>query len=237
MKVFRSQVVSSFCEKPWKKQCAGSIRKEGVTRDETGRWPRRLEDWVEADNPVRAIEAYIETLDLSSLGFDRTQPNRTAAGQPAYAPADILKLYLYGYLNRVRSSRGLARECQRNLEVIWLLKGLRPTYKTIADFRMRNAQALPKVHTGFIAVCKDLKWLGGEQVAVDGSHKQRYAASSNDCRACPLKDRCLPPPNPAAAKCGAMDIRFYWRPIVSAWRRIPASCANAVPWSNTHSAR
>lgn len=145
------------------------LYKKGVNREESGRLPSRLEDWVEADNSVRAIEGYIETLDLSSLGFDRTQPNRTAAGQPAYAPTDCLKLYLYGYLNRVRSSRGLARECRCNLEVIWLLKGLRPTYKTIADFCQRNAQVLPQVHAGFIGLCNDLKWLGGERVAVDGS--------------------------------------------------------------------
>lgn len=84
----------------------------GTDRQEVARLPPRLEDYVAVDHPVRAIDAYVESLNLSALGFDRTQPNRTAAGQPAYAPAALLKLYLYGYVNRVRSRRALAQECQ-----------------------------------------------------------------------------------------------------------------------------
>ena len=141
-----------------------------MDRQEEARLPPRLDDYVGADNPVRAIDAYVDTLDLMALGFDRTAPNRTEAGQPPFPPADLLKLYLYGYVNRVRSSRALEKDCQRNLEVIWLVKGLRPGYKTIADFRKRNPKSLRQVHAGFIGLCKELGLLGGQRVGVDGSH-------------------------------------------------------------------
>lgn len=141
-----------------------------MDRQEEARLPPRLDDYVDADNPVRAIDAYVDTLDLMALGFDRTTPNRTEAGQPPFPPVDLLKLYLYGYVNRVRSSRALEKDCQRNLEVIWLVKGLRPGYKTIADFRKRNAKALRQAHARFIGLCKELDLPGGRRVGVDGSH-------------------------------------------------------------------
>ena len=144
--------------------------KQGKDRLDPAAFPQRIEDFVGIDNPVRAIEAYVETLNLAALGFDRIEPNRTSAGQPAFPPAALLMLYLYGYINRVRSSRVLARECQRNLEVIWLMRGLCPSYKTIADFRQRNAGALRQVHIQFIALCRALNLLGGKRVAVDGSY-------------------------------------------------------------------
>lgn len=144
--------------------------KQGIDRFEFGQVPSRLEDWIDGDNPVRAIDAYVDTLDLAALGFDLTEPNRTAAGQPAYPPAGLLKLYLYGYINRLRSSRVLERECRRNLEVIWLEQGFQFSHQTIADFRKRNAKALRRVHADFIALCKELKLLGGKRVGVDGSH-------------------------------------------------------------------
>lgn len=146
------------------------LYKQGKDRLEPAALPQRIEDFVGADNPVRAIDAYVETLNLAELGFDRIEPNRTSAGQPAFPPAALLMLYLYGYINRARSSRTLARECQRNLEVIWLMRGLCPSYKTIADFRQRNAQALRQVHVQFIALCRALNLLGGKRVAVDGSY-------------------------------------------------------------------
>jgi transposase len=146
------------------------IYKQGTDRMETAQLPARIEDYVGTDNPVRAIDVYVDTLELGALGFDRTQSNLTAAGQPAFSPIVMLKIYLYGYLNRLRSSRALARECLRNLEMMWLTQGLAPGYKTIADFRKRNPQALRLVHKGFIALCKALELLGGERVAVDGSH-------------------------------------------------------------------
>ena len=137
---------------------------------ENAQLPLRLDDWVSADNPVRAIDAYVDSLDLSALGFDLTAPNPTAAGQPAYPPASLLKLYLYAYVNRLRSSRVLDRECQRNLELIWLVLGFQFSHKTIADFRKRNGKALRRVHADFIALCKDLNLLGGKRAGVDGSH-------------------------------------------------------------------
>src|SRR5215203_6660052 len=108
--------------------------KSGVSREQLSLLPARIEDYVGTDNPVRAIESYVGALDLAQLGF-RHAPRGTGVGQPPYDPADLLKLYLYGYLNQVRSSRRLEREAQRNLELIWLLKGLTPGYRTIADFR------------------------------------------------------------------------------------------------------
>jgi transposase len=111
--------------------------KVGVSRQQPSLLPPSVEDYVGPDNPVRAIEAYVEALDLSQLGF-RHAGFGNGPGQPPYDPADLLKLYLYGYINRVRSSRRLEQEGQRNLEVIWLLKGLTPGYRTIANFRKDN---------------------------------------------------------------------------------------------------
>ena len=111
-------------------------------------FPPTLEDYVTEANPVRGIDAYVESLDLHTYGFLNTELAGTycfGAGQPAYPPQALLKLYLYGYLNRVRSSRRLEKETHRNVEVIWLVEGLHPSYKTIADFRKNNAKALRKV--------------------------------------------------------------------------------------------
>lgn len=143
--------------------------KQGVDRQAAGSLPACLDDCVGPERPARAIDAYVDSLDLSALGFARIEPNPTAAGQPAFPPAALLKLHLYGHLNRVRSSRGLERECVRNLEAMWLLRGLHPGYRTIADFRHRNAEALRRVHAQFVARCREWRLLGG-RVAVDGSH-------------------------------------------------------------------
>src|SRR5881398_3308774 len=116
---------------------ANRMFKTGVSRDQVSLLPARVEDYVGGDNPVRAIEAFVATLDLERLGFGHAGSGG-GVGQPPYDPADLLKLYLYGYLNSVRSSRRLEREAQRNLELIWLLQGLAPGYRTIADFRKEN---------------------------------------------------------------------------------------------------
>ncbi len=131
--------------------------------------PRQLEDYVSETNPVRAIDAFVESLDLVTLGYTKTRPNKTDVGQPSYPPGALLKLYLYGYLNQVRSSRRLERECHRNLEVIWLIEGLRPTYKTISDFRKENRLALRETHQEFLLICQRLALFGGDCIAVDGS--------------------------------------------------------------------
>lgn len=143
--------------------------KSGIDRSQETLFPPRLEDYISEHNPVRAIDAYIAGLDMEALGFTHNAPGRHQAGQPAYAPQMLLKLYLYGYLNRLRSSRALERECQRNVELMWLLEGLQPGYKTIADFRKNNARALRGAQAQFIALCRALGLFGGQLVAVDGS--------------------------------------------------------------------
>jgi transposase len=140
--------------------------KTGVDRQQGMLLPPRIDEYVEETNPVRALEAYVATLDMAQLGFTKTRGGATV-GQPAYAPAMLLKLYLWGYLNRTRSSRRLERETYRNLEVIWLLHGLHPCYKTIADFRKENPQALKAVYKDFLLVCRALDLFGGELVGID----------------------------------------------------------------------
>lgn len=129
--------------------------------------PASVDDYVAGDNPVRFIAAFVDDLDLGEIGFDRSRPKPT--GRPGYDPADLLKLYLYGYLNRIRSSRCLAAETARNLEVIWLLGGLRPDFRTIADFRRTNRAAFKPLFRSFVLLCRRLDLFGRELVAVDGT--------------------------------------------------------------------
>jgi len=142
--------------------------KRGACREQSSLLPPRIEDYVGADNPVRAIEAYVCALDLSALGF-RHAARRGGAGQPPFDPADLLKLYLYGYLNQVRSSRRLEREAGRNVELIWLLRGLVPGYRTIAEFRKENRTALKAANRDFVLLARELDLLGGNLVAIDGA--------------------------------------------------------------------
>ncbi|MGA8626557.1 MAG: IS1182 family transposase [Pseudolabrys sp.] len=121
------------------------------------------------DNPVRAIESYVCALDLAKLGFRHADRTADEMGQPPYDPADLLKLYLYGYINQVRSSRRLEREASRNLELIWLLKNLKPGYRTIANFRKENWEALKAVNRSFVLLVRELGLVGGSVVAIDGS--------------------------------------------------------------------
>src|SRR6201996_6823258 len=139
----------------------------GHARDQILLLPEVVDDYVAADNPVRFIEAFVEGLDLATLGFARVVPEAT--GRPGYAPGDLLKLYIYGYLNRVRSSRRLEAECHRNVEVIWLLRTLKPDFKTIADFRADNRAAFRSCFRQFTLLCKRLDLFGRELLAVDGT--------------------------------------------------------------------
>src|SRR5690242_14811533 len=139
----------------------------GHDRSQTLLLPESLDDYVAAENPVRFIEAFVDSLDLAAAGFARVQPKAT--GRPGYAPADLLKLYIYGYLNRTRSSRRLEAETHRNIEVIWLLRHLRPDYKTIADFRRINHKAFRPVFRQFVLLCRELNLFGKELLAVDGT--------------------------------------------------------------------
>jgi len=142
--------------------------KLGQSRDQASFLPPCLEDYVDRDNPVRAIDAYVDALDLNELGF-RDVGSDGGAGQPPYDPADLLKLYLYGYLHQVRSSRRLEREAQRNVELMWLLRGLAPGYRTIANFRKDNATGLKAANRDFVLLARRLDLLGGALVAIDGA--------------------------------------------------------------------
>jgi transposase len=139
----------------------------GVSRDQVMLFPDSVEDYITEDNAVRFVDAFVGSLDLGQMGFTRAQPAET--GRPAYDPGDLMRLYLYGYLNRVRSSRMLERETKVNIEVMWLMGKLTPDFKTIADFRRDNLGAIKGVCREFTLLCKKLKLFGGELVAIDGS--------------------------------------------------------------------
>lgn len=140
---------------------------KGADRTQATLLPETIDDYVGEDNPVRVVDGFVDALDLAALGFDGVIPEET--GRPSYHPAKILKIYIYGYLNQVQSSRGLERECRRNLELIWLTGRLAPDFKTIADFRRDNGPAIRKVCQQFIALCRGLDLLDASIVAIDGS--------------------------------------------------------------------
>ncbi len=140
---------------------------EGTDRSQATLFPDRLEDWIYEDNPVRVIDAFVDALDLNGLGFVRA--TAAATGRPGYHPAALLKLYVYGYLNRVQSSRRLEREAGRNVEVMWLTGRLVPDHKTIADFRKDNGTAIRKVCSQFVELCRRIGLLSVASVAIDGS--------------------------------------------------------------------
>jgi transposase len=139
----------------------------GLERDQLLLLPDAVDDYVGSDNPVRFIDAFVDGLDLTAAGFLRVEAK--AMGRPGYAPGDLLKLYIYGYLNRVRSSRRLETECHRNIKVLWLLRTLKPDFKTIADFRRDNRAAFRAVFRQFVLLCRRLDLYGRELLAVDGT--------------------------------------------------------------------
>jgi transposase len=140
---------------------------EGISRAQITLFPERLDDFIGDDNPVRVIDAFVDQLDLLELGFGRAEPEAT--GRPGYHPSVLLKLYIYGYLNRVQSSRRLEREAGRNVEAMWLTGRLVPDHKTIADFRKDNGKAIGKVCSQFVQLCRRLGLLATARVAIDGS--------------------------------------------------------------------
>ncbi len=150
---------------------------EGIARNQMILFPEAIDDYIEEDNPVQFIEAFVDSLDLVELGFKHSQPEEV--GRPPYNPADMLKLYIYGYLNRIRSSRSLEKECARNIELMWLMRKLRPDFKTIADFRKENTKAIKQVCKEFTLLCKKLELFGGELVAIDSS---KFRASNSKKR-------------------------------------------------------
>src|SRR5215475_13314746 len=140
---------------------------QGQDRHQQVLFPESLDDYIDEANPVRFLDVFVNGLDLKTLGFTHATPNQT--GRPSYYPGDMLKLYLYGYLNKMRSSRKLEHESQRNLELMWLLHKRTPDFKTIADFRKENAQALKGGCREFTMLCKTLDLFGRELSAIDGS--------------------------------------------------------------------
>src|SRR5438477_9120026 len=149
----------------------------GPNRNEVQLLPACLDDYVAAECPARVIDIYVESVDFKKLGFAHAQPAET--GRPPYHPADLLKLYLYGYLQRIRSSRRLEAEAARNLELMWLLRGVRPDFKTIADFRKDNRRAFKPLFKNFNLLCRKLDLFGAELVAIDGS---KFKAVNNSRR-------------------------------------------------------
>jgi transposase len=140
---------------------------EGEDRRQSLLLPESLDDYVTEDNPVRVVEVFIDELDLGALGFEGVRP--AATGRPAYHPSTLLKIYLYGYLNRVQSSRRLEREAQRNIELMWLTGRLSPDFKTIANFRRDNGPAIRAVCAQFVVLCRQLSLFTRAVVAIDGS--------------------------------------------------------------------
>ena len=160
---------------------------EGVDRSQTTLFPDRLEDWVGEDNPVRVIDVFVEELDLCALGFDRVVPLWT--GRPAYHPSGLLKLYIYGYLNRVQSSRRLEREAGRNVEVMWLTGRLVPDHKTIADFRKDYGKAIREVCAEFVSICRGLDLFAEACVAIDGAKFKAVNARDKNFTRAKMKRR------------------------------------------------
>jgi transposase len=147
---------------------------KGEDRQQTTLFPELLDDYISEDNSVRVIEAFVDELDLYELGFSSTHPKVT--GRPAYHPCTLLKLYIYGYLNKIQSSRRLERETQRNVELMWLTNRLTPDFKTIADFRKDNGDAIKSVCRQFVMICRRLNLFADSLIAIDGS---RFKAVNN----------------------------------------------------------
>ena len=160
--------------------------RSGLDRSQTLLFPEALEDYVAAENPVRFLDAFVNSLDLHALGFAKARCAPT--GRPPYDPAALLKLYLYGYLHRIRSSRQLEAECQRNLELIWLVRKLAPDFKTLADFRKDNLKPLQAVSRQFTLLCRKLDLFGGELLAIDGSKFRAVNARDQNFNARKLEE-------------------------------------------------
>ena len=140
---------------------------QGECRTQSTLLPELLDDYITENNPVRVVDVFVDELDLGKLGFESIQPALT--GRPSYHPAVLLKLYIYGYLNRVQSSRRLEREAQRNVELMWLTGRLAPDFKTIASFRKESGKAIRNVCRQFVLLCRQLNLFTEAMVAIDGS--------------------------------------------------------------------
>ena len=150
---------------------------EGINRRQSTLFPETLDDYIHQDNPVRFIDAYVDTLDLLRMGFTHAEPQAT--GRPSYNPADMLKLYIYGYVNRIRSSRRLERATRQNVELLWLMRKLQPDFKTIADFRKENLSSVKQVSRDFILLCKQMDLFSSVLIGIDGS---KFSADNHNDR-------------------------------------------------------
>jgi transposase len=150
----------------------------GTHRDQTVLFPNTIEQYVEKENAVRFIDSFVDSLNLEKLGFKHSILAET--GRPSYDPSDLLKLYIYGYLNQVRSSRKLEKECHRNIEVMWLMKKLSPDHKTIADFRKDNVDCIKGVFKEFVYLCRSLDLYGAQLIAIDGTKFRAVNSKSNN---------------------------------------------------------
>src|SRR6266480_3127199 len=162
-------------------ESAGEVMRgfvQGADRQQTTLLLECLDDWVDEGNSIRAVDVFVDALELRDLGFDGVDP--AATGRPAYHPSPMLKLYIYGYLNRVQSSRRLEREAGRNLEVMWLTGRLAPDHKTIADFRKDNGAAIKKVCAQFVELCRKMGLLTKASVAIDGSKFKAVNSRDNN---------------------------------------------------------
>lgn len=160
---------------------------EGASRNQVVLFPTAIDDYIGADNPVRFLEAFVNQLELGELGFSKAEAKER--GRPAYDPRDLLKLYLYGYVNEISSSRKLERETNRNVEVMWLMRRLTPDHKTIANFRKDNAVVLPQVFREFSKMCRQLNLFGAELVAIDGSKFRASNGKERNFNEAKLKQR------------------------------------------------
>lgn len=160
---------------------------QGQARDQITLFPDCIDDYITPENPVRVIDAFVDGLGIEELGFTHAQPADT--GRPPYDPGDLLKLYVYGYLNRVRSSRLLEREASRNVELMWLLRRLTPDFKTIADFRKDNGTAIQQTCRDFILLCKRAGLFGAELIAIDGSKFKAVNSADRNFTETRLKER------------------------------------------------
>lgn len=154
------------------------LYKQGFNRNQQLLFPPSIDDYIDEDNSARAIDSYVELLDLSKLQFANTRKSNRVDGQKAYSPKLLLKIYIYGYLNKIRSSRALEKECRRNLELIWLTQDLKPSYHTISDFRKNNPKALQQVFKEFIILCKSIDLIGDGLKAVDGAFLRANASKN-----------------------------------------------------------
>jgi transposase len=150
---------------------------KGQSRTQTTLFPEALDDFVTEDNPVRVVDVFVDGLELHDLGFESAVAKHS--GRPGYHPATLLKLYIYGYLNRIQSSRRLEKESHRNVELMWLLERLQPDFKTIADFRKNNGKGIKKACRQFVEICRQLNMFNQSDFAIDGS---KFKAVNNKSR-------------------------------------------------------